>query len=140
MSSSAIGFQTINKGPTGATGARGAQGPIGPTGGLGGPTGSTGNVAPYILNVSLTGQTATVELSDGTEYLVSGNFLGATGSDTTIISIKDPLDPGSDSITYSLLASGNNTNSFVMRGISGFGSLVVTENASTIFIDSIYSV
>jgi hypothetical protein len=139
MSSSAIGFQTINKGPTGATGARGAQGPIGPTGGLGGPTGSTGNVAPYILNVSLTGQTATVELSDGTEYLVSGNFLGATGSDTTIISIKDPLDPGSDSITYSLLASGNNTNSFVMRGISGFGSLVVTENASTIFIDSIYT-
>jgi hypothetical protein len=139
MSSSAIGFQTINKGPTGATGARGAQGPIGPTGGLGGPTGSTGNVAPYILNVSLTGQTATVELSDGTEYLVSGNFLGATGSDTTIISIKDPLNPDSDSTTYSLLASGNNTNSFVMRGISGFGSLVVTENASTIFIDSIYT-
>ena len=139
MSSSAIGFQNINKGPTGATGARGAQGPIGPTGGLGGPTGPTGNIAPYILNVSLTGQTATVQLSDGVQYLVSGNFLGATGSDTTIISIKDPLDPGSDVITYSLLASGNNTNSFVMRGISGFGSLVVTENASTIFIDSIYT-
>jgi hypothetical protein len=139
MSSSAIGFQTLNKGLTGATGAQGAQGPIGPTGGLGGPTGATGNLAPYILNVFLTGQTATVELSDGTEYLVSGNFLGATGSDTTIISIKDPLDPGSDAITASLLASGNNTNSFVMRGLCGFGSLVVSENATTIFIDSIYT-
>ena len=139
MSSSAIGFQTLNKGLTGATGARGAQGPIGPTGGLGGPTGATGNLAPYILNVLLTGQTATIELSDGTEYLVSGNFLGATGSDTTIISIKDPLDPGSDAITASLLASGNNTNSFVMRGLCGFGSLVVSENATTIFIDSIYT-
>ena len=139
MSSSAIGFQTLNKGLTGATGAQGAQGPIGPTGGLGGPTGATGNLAPYILNVFLTGQTATVELSDGTEYLVSGNFLGATGSATTIISIKDPLDPGSDAITASLLASGNNTNSFVMRGLCGFGSLVVSENATTIFIDSIYT-
>lgn len=139
MSSSAIGFQTLNKGLTGATGAQGAQGPIGPTGGFGGPTGATGNLAPYILNVFLTGQTATVELSDGTEYIVSGNFLGATGSDTTIISIKDQLNPNNDDTTVSLLASGNNTNSFVMRGLSGFGSLVVSENATTIFIDSIYT-
>ena len=139
MSSSAIGFQQLSIGPTGNTGGRGPTGATGPTGGFGGPTGPTGNLAPYILGISLTGYTATVTLSDGVVYNVAGNFLGPTAIDNTTIRIKDPLNPNTDITTYSILASGNNTSSFVMRGISGSGSLIVTEDATSIYIDSIYS-
>ena len=139
MSSSAIGFQQLSIGPTGNTGGRGPTGATGPTGGFGGPTGPTGNLAPYILGISLTGYTATVTLSDGVVYNVAGNFLGPTAIDNTTIRIKDPLNPNADITTYSILASGNNTSSFVMRGISGSGSLIVTEDATSIYIDSIYS-
>jgi hypothetical protein len=132
MSSSAIGFQSIVYGLTGPTGPIGPTGLTGPDGLTAGATGPIGPYAHHVLNIFLTGNTATVQMSDNTEYKISGNFNGPTANDYTKI-----IDVGDG--TYSLLASGNNSSSFVMRGLSAYGSLVVTEDSEAIYIDSIYT-
>jgi hypothetical protein len=139
MSSSAIGFITVTYGPTGPTGNIGNRGPTGPDGATSGSIGLRGSYAPHIENVTFYSAGATVIMSDGTEYSAIGAFGGATSTDYSKVQTVDYLNPLTDVTTYSFISSGEGTSSFVMRGISGSGSLVVTEDSQAIYIDSIYT-
>jgi hypothetical protein len=140
MASSAIGFINIAYGNTGPTGARGAVGPTGPDGLAGNAVGPIGPNAPYIDKVDFTQAGVTITLSDSSIYEVLGSFRGQTLTEYTKIDVVDPLEPTQDGVTVSFTASGaHGTNSFIMRGISGSGSLVVTEDSQAIYIDSIYT-
>ena len=139
MASSAIGFSFVFNGETGPDGPIGPKGPTGNTGGAGGETGPIGPYAPNISDIFVDGSTAILLFSDDSIIEVSGEFRGATGIDYGIVNVSDPLNPDTDVSTYSLLSSGRLTDSFVVRGISGTGSLVVTEDEDAIYIDSIYT-
>lgn len=139
MSSSAIGFTTITYGPTGPTGNIGNRGLIGPDGATSGATGPRGSLAPHVANVTFYSAGATVVMSDGSLFSAIGSFGGATSTDYAKVQTVDYLNPLVDSTTYSFISSGEGTSSFIMRGISASGSLVVTEDAQAIYIDSIYT-
>ena len=139
MSSSAIGFTTLSSGPVGPTGSMGPTGPTGPTGSTFGATGATGPLAPHISNISFYGAGATVLLSDGVELTVLGAFGGLTAIEHTTVDVVDRLAENTDVTTFSFLQSGNGTSSFVMKGLSASGSLVITEDAEAIYINSIYT-
>lgn len=140
MASSAIGFINISYGNTGPTGARGERGSTGPDGLAGNAVGPIGSNAPYIDRVDFTQTGVTITLSDSSKYEVLGSFSGQTLTEYTRIEVIDPLEPTQDGATISFTASGSHgSNSFIMRGISGSGSLLVTEDSQAIYIDSIYT-
>lgn len=139
MSNSAIGFIQIVYGPTGPTGARGRTGPTGPAGSTTDVLGNIGPLAPHISNIEFYGSGATVYFSNNETLSVSGSFGGVTGTNSSKVVSVDPFDVNLDVGTHKFIGVGNNTSTFVMRGISASGSLVVSEDSQAIYIDSIYN-
>lgn len=139
MSSSAIGFTTLTYGPTGPTGNVGNRGLIGPDGPTSGNTGPRGSLSPNIADIQFNISGASVFMSDGTVFSTNGSFKGATITETSSVETVDYLDPLIDSTTFSFISSGEGTDTFILRGLSANGSLIITEDSQAIYIDSIYT-
>ena len=129
MSSSTINKYIVSgsTGPTGATGARGSTGQTGESG----QSGVTGSRGSYIVSASNTSSGINFTLSSGNIITVTGNFRGPT-LEENLTSAKNIGDDGYG--FFKNISSGQLT----FKGLSGGGSLSVSEGTTAVFIDTIY--
>jgi len=129
MSNSAINRYIVagSSGPIGPTGATGATGPAG-TNGAAGDTGPRGS---YIVSASNTQTGMSFVLSNGNTINVVGNFRGPTLEEN----IANAQNIGSEGYGFFKTISSGQLS---FKGLSGAGSLTVTEGTTAVFVDTIY--